>query len=139
MYWWRYNKACTSKLCFKILSPLSTSNTLLWIQVLNLVVDALTHEDSNVRTAACICLRSVSRSIKVCNMTSCSWSVFCYCCVQLNSHKTSFRIWVQVVLWMKRLFFLWFSFSLISLLLCRYFDCICNFHFSDNYVTLSSF
>ncbi|KAH1197104.1 Armadillo repeat-containing protein 8 [Glycine max] len=32
--------------------------------VLNLVVDALTHEDASVRTAACICLRSVSRSIK---------------------------------------------------------------------------
>ncbi|KAL2325934.1 hypothetical protein Fmac_024992 [Flemingia macrophylla] len=36
--------------------------------VLNLVVDALSHEDANVRTAACICLRSVSHSIKVCNM-----------------------------------------------------------------------
>ncbi|CAL0301725.1 unnamed protein product [Lupinus luteus] len=33
-------------------------------QVLNLVVDALTHDDASVRTAACICLRSVSRSIK---------------------------------------------------------------------------
>ncbi|ESW18700.1 hypothetical protein PHAVU_006G062700 [Phaseolus vulgaris] len=34
------------------------------LQVLNLVIDALTHEDASVRTAACICLRSVSRSIK---------------------------------------------------------------------------
>ncbi|OIV95566.1 hypothetical protein TanjilG_04903 [Lupinus angustifolius] len=32
--------------------------------VLNLVVDALTHDDASVRTAACICLRSVSHSIK---------------------------------------------------------------------------
>ncbi|KAH1261883.1 Glutamate receptor 2.9 [Glycine max] len=32
--------------------------------VLNLVVDALTHEGASVRIAACICLRSVSRSIK---------------------------------------------------------------------------
>ena len=36
------------------------------LQVLNLVVDALTHEGASVRIAACICLRSVSRSIKVC-------------------------------------------------------------------------
>ncbi|KAE9594134.1 hypothetical protein Lalb_Chr18g0050571 [Lupinus albus] len=33
-------------------------------EVLNLVVDALTHDDASVRTAACICLRSVSRSFK---------------------------------------------------------------------------
>ncbi|KAJ0083491.1 hypothetical protein Patl1_29773 [Pistacia atlantica] len=33
-------------------------------QVLNLVIDALAHESADVRTAACICLRSVSRSIK---------------------------------------------------------------------------
>lgn len=38
------------------------------MQVLNLVADALTHEVADVRTAACICLRSVSRSIKVCAM-----------------------------------------------------------------------
>ncbi|XP_031271957.1 armadillo repeat-containing protein 8 [Pistacia vera] len=34
------------------------------LQVLNLVIDALAHESADVRTAACICLRSVSRSIK---------------------------------------------------------------------------
>ncbi|RDY12739.1 Armadillo repeat-containing protein 8, partial [Mucuna pruriens] len=34
------------------------------LQVLNILVDALTHDDANVRTAACICLKSVSRSIK---------------------------------------------------------------------------
>ncbi|KAI4305103.1 hypothetical protein L6164_028491 [Bauhinia variegata] len=34
------------------------------LQVLSLVVDALTHDNANVRTAACICLRSVSHSIK---------------------------------------------------------------------------
>ncbi|KAJ1410860.1 Armadillo-type fold [Sesbania bispinosa] len=34
------------------------------LQVLNLLIDALTHDDANVRTAACICLKSVSRSIK---------------------------------------------------------------------------
>ncbi|RZC00067.1 Armadillo repeat-containing protein 8 isoform B [Glycine soja] len=39
-------------------------SSFLSLQVLNLVVDALTHEDASVRTAACICLRSVSRSIK---------------------------------------------------------------------------
>ncbi|KAL2337347.1 hypothetical protein Fmac_011793 [Flemingia macrophylla] len=51
-------------------------------------VNALSHKDANVRTAACICLRSVCHSIKV-------------------------------VLWMKGSFFLWFSFSLIFLLLSR--------------------
>ncbi|KAL1347518.1 hypothetical protein HN51_023587 [Arachis hypogaea] len=34
------------------------------LQMLNLLVDALTHYEANVRTAACICLKSVSRSIK---------------------------------------------------------------------------
>ncbi|XP_012568731.1 uncharacterized protein [Cicer arietinum] len=34
------------------------------LQVLNLLVNALTHDEANVRTAACICLKSVSRSIK---------------------------------------------------------------------------
>lgn len=34
------------------------------LQVLNLVVDALAHDSSDVRSAACMCLRSVSRSIK---------------------------------------------------------------------------
>ncbi|KAJ4724276.1 armadillo repeat-containing protein 8-like [Melia azedarach] len=34
------------------------------LQVLNLVIDALAHDSSDVRIAACICLRSVSRSIK---------------------------------------------------------------------------
>ncbi|XP_044482367.1 armadillo repeat-containing protein 8 isoform X3 [Mangifera indica] len=34
------------------------------LQVLNLVIDALAHDSAHVRTAACICLRSVSRSIK---------------------------------------------------------------------------
>uniref|UniRef100_A0A2P2KKY1 Armadillo/beta-catenin repeat family protein n=1 Tax=Rhizophora mucronata TaxID=61149 RepID=A0A2P2KKY1_RHIMU len=33
-------------------------------QVLNLVADALTHDHADVRIAACICLKSVSRSIK---------------------------------------------------------------------------
>ncbi|XP_050275016.1 uncharacterized protein LOC126717379 [Quercus robur] len=36
----------------------------LFLEVLKLVTDALTHEVADVRTAACICLRSVSRSIK---------------------------------------------------------------------------
>ncbi|KAK7305321.1 hypothetical protein VNO77_43225 [Canavalia gladiata] len=39
-------------------------SSFLSLQVLNLVVDALTHEDASVRTAACICLRNVSRSVK---------------------------------------------------------------------------
>lgn len=34
------------------------------LQVLNLLIDALTHDEANVRAAACICLRSVSRSVK---------------------------------------------------------------------------
>ncbi|XP_061375434.1 uncharacterized protein LOC133317592 [Gastrolobium bilobum] len=34
------------------------------LQVLNLLIDALTHDDANVRTAACICLKCVSRSVK---------------------------------------------------------------------------
>ncbi|XP_057745839.1 uncharacterized protein LOC130964055 [Arachis stenosperma] len=34
------------------------------LQVLDLVVDALTHDDTIIRAAACVCLRSVSRSIK---------------------------------------------------------------------------
>ncbi|CAL0335031.1 unnamed protein product [Lupinus luteus] len=39
-------------------------SSFLSLQVLNIVVEALTHNDASVRTAACICLRSVSRSIK---------------------------------------------------------------------------
>ncbi|KAF7833729.1 armadillo repeat-containing protein 8-like [Senna tora] len=34
------------------------------LQILNFVVDGLTHDDAIVRTAACVCLRSVTRSIK---------------------------------------------------------------------------
>lgn len=34
------------------------------LKALNLVIDALTHDSSSVRAAACICLRSVFRSIK---------------------------------------------------------------------------
>ncbi|CAJ1971555.1 unnamed protein product [Sphenostylis stenocarpa] len=34
------------------------------LQVLNILVDALAYDDANVRTAACICLKSVSRSVK---------------------------------------------------------------------------
>ncbi|CAK8538976.1 unnamed protein product [Lathyrus sativus] len=34
------------------------------LQVLNLLINALTHDEANVRTAACICLKTVSRSIK---------------------------------------------------------------------------
>lgn len=34
------------------------------LQVLNLLINALTNDETNVRTAACICLKSVSRSIK---------------------------------------------------------------------------
>lgn len=48
-------------LCFKLESCRSR---FLSLEVLNLVTDALTHEVDDVRTAACICLRSVSRSIK---------------------------------------------------------------------------
>ncbi|KAL2339899.1 hypothetical protein Fmac_007839 [Flemingia macrophylla] len=42
----------------------STTSTVSVKPVLNLVVDALSHKDANVRTAACICLRSVCHSIK---------------------------------------------------------------------------
>ncbi|XP_020227625.1 armadillo repeat-containing protein 8 [Cajanus cajan] len=35
------------------------------LQVVNILLDALTHADANVRTAACICLKSVSRSVKI--------------------------------------------------------------------------
>ena len=35
--------------------------------MLNLVTDALADDSADVRTAACICLKSVTRSIKVCN------------------------------------------------------------------------
>ncbi|XP_028758750.1 armadillo repeat-containing protein 8 [Neltuma alba] len=38
------------------------------LQVLNFVIDALTHDNANVRAAACVCLRSVTRSIK--NLTA---------------------------------------------------------------------
>jgi len=37
-------------------------------------------------------------------MTSDTWSVLCYCYVQFNSLKTLFKIWVQIILWMKGLF-----------------------------------
>ncbi|KAF3972312.1 hypothetical protein CMV_004171 [Castanea mollissima] len=50
-----------AELCSKLESCRSR---FLSLEVLNLVTDALTHEVSDVRTAACICLRSVSRSIK---------------------------------------------------------------------------
>ncbi|KAJ6895725.1 armadillo repeat-containing protein 8 [Populus alba x Populus x berolinensis] len=38
--------------------------TFLSLKVLNQVIDALTHDCADVRTSACICLRSVTRSIK---------------------------------------------------------------------------
>ncbi|KAF8403818.1 hypothetical protein HHK36_011924 [Tetracentron sinense] len=37
---------------------------LLSLQVLNSITDALTHDSAEVRSAACICIRSVSRSVK---------------------------------------------------------------------------
>ncbi|TQD77412.1 hypothetical protein C1H46_037055 [Malus baccata] len=43
----------------------SCRSRFLSLQALKLVSDALTHDSSEVRTAACICLRCVSRSIKV--------------------------------------------------------------------------
>ncbi|KAH7860635.1 hypothetical protein Vadar_015911 [Vaccinium darrowii] len=42
----------------------SCRSRLLSLQVLNLVTDALTHDSANVRAAACICMKSVSRSVK---------------------------------------------------------------------------
>ncbi|XP_059665279.1 uncharacterized protein LOC132311397 isoform X2 [Cornus florida] len=42
----------------------SCRSRLLSLQVLNLVTDALAHDSADVRAAACICLRSVSRSVK---------------------------------------------------------------------------
>ncbi|KAJ7964099.1 Armadillo repeat-containing protein 8 [Quillaja saponaria] len=48
-------------LCSKVESCRSR---FLSLQVLNVVVDALTHNSANVRSAACFCLRCVSRSIK---------------------------------------------------------------------------
>ncbi|XP_050110866.1 uncharacterized protein C26H5.04-like [Malus sylvestris] len=42
----------------------SCRSRFLSLQALKLVSDALTHDSSEVRTAACICLRCVSRSIK---------------------------------------------------------------------------
>ncbi|KAF2287379.1 hypothetical protein GH714_039783 [Hevea brasiliensis] len=42
----------------------SCRSRFLSLQVLNLVIDALTHDSADVRTAACICIRSVTRSIK---------------------------------------------------------------------------
>lgn len=42
----------------------SCRSRLLALQVLNLIADALTHDNAEVRTAACICLKSVSRSVK---------------------------------------------------------------------------
>ncbi|KAJ6692014.1 ARMADILLO REPEAT-CONTAINING PROTEIN 8 [Salix purpurea] len=38
--------------------------TFLSLKVLNQVIDALTHDCADVRTSACICLRSITRSIK---------------------------------------------------------------------------
>ncbi|XP_021279429.1 armadillo repeat-containing protein 8 isoform X2 [Herrania umbratica] len=46
----------------------SCRSKFLSLQVLNLVTDALTDDSADVRTAACICLKSVTRSIKVCNV-----------------------------------------------------------------------
>ncbi|KAK6235591.1 hypothetical protein SCA6_010928 [Theobroma cacao] len=46
----------------------SCRSKFLSLQVLNLVTDALTVDSADVRTAACICLKSVTRSIKVCNV-----------------------------------------------------------------------
>ncbi|XP_022729522.1 armadillo repeat-containing protein 8-like isoform X2 [Durio zibethinus] len=43
----------------------SCRSKFLSLQVLNLVTDALTDNSADVRTAACICLKSVTRSIKV--------------------------------------------------------------------------
>ncbi|KAI3937820.1 hypothetical protein MKW92_039097 [Papaver armeniacum] len=50
-----------SELCSKLENCRSQFLTL---QVLNLVTDALKHDLAEVRTAACICIRSVTRSVK---------------------------------------------------------------------------
>ncbi|KAJ7959750.1 armadillo repeat-containing protein 8 [Quillaja saponaria] len=42
----------------------SCRSRFLSLKVLNMVIDALTHDSANVRSAACICIRCVSRSIK---------------------------------------------------------------------------
>uniref|UniRef100_A0A5B6ZSE1 Putative armadillo repeat-containing protein 8 n=1 Tax=Davidia involucrata TaxID=16924 RepID=A0A5B6ZSE1_DAVIN len=42
----------------------SCRSRLLSLQVLNLVTDALIHDSADVRAAACICLKNVSRSVK---------------------------------------------------------------------------
>ncbi|KGN66489.1 uncharacterized protein LOC101213344 [Cucumis sativus] len=50
-----------SHLCSKLESCRSR---FLSLQVMNIVIDAIKHESSDIRIAACTCLRSVSRSIK---------------------------------------------------------------------------
>ncbi|GFZ13011.1 ARM repeat superfamily protein [Actinidia rufa] len=42
----------------------SCRSRLLSLQVLNMVTDALSHDSANVRAAACLCLKSVTRSVK---------------------------------------------------------------------------
>lgn len=39
----------------------------LLMQAMKLVGDALSHDSGEVRAAACICLKNVSRSVKVCD------------------------------------------------------------------------
>lgn len=40
------------------------------MQALDVITDVLTHDTAEVRAAACICLKSVSRSVKVRNLNS---------------------------------------------------------------------
>ncbi|XP_068643588.1 uncharacterized protein [Aristolochia californica] len=50
-----------SELCSKLES---CRNQFIHLQVLHIVVDALKHDSTEVRTAACYCLRSITRSVK---------------------------------------------------------------------------
>lgn len=139
---WSYNKACTNKLCMdKVIIRLAPVNYVFRSQVhfqllIHFCVTGLKPGSWCLNSWGCQCTHCSLHLLKKClslnqgllnEMTSDTWSVLCYCYVKFNSHKTLFRIWVQVVLWMKGLFFLWFSFSLIFLLLSRYFNCIYNF------------
>ncbi|EOY32675.1 F11M15.21 protein isoform 3 [Theobroma cacao] len=63
----------------------SCRSKFLSLQVLNLVTDALTVDSADVRTAACICLKSVTRSIKVAALGAISNVV-----VDFTTHKCIF-------------------------------------------------
>ncbi|XP_057509260.1 uncharacterized protein LOC130791934 [Actinidia eriantha] len=74
----------------------SCRSRLLSLQVLNMVTDALSHDIANVRAAACMCLKSVTRSVKNLSAGSFMKEVIVIPLVQLL-HDTSTSVQVAAI------------------------------------------